>query len=129
MPMRAYHAEKSPSAHLRETPVSRDQFAISPKGIIHRPTEATYTPHAGAPGGADISADIQLLRRDCGDVLLCFDLRRIFGLRLVPSGSRLRPHAAAAPRRFCGGCISGSGQQKRASAGRSARPARSFVWS
>ena len=31
------------------TPVSRDQFAISPKGIIHRPTEATYTPHAGAP--------------------------------------------------------------------------------
>jgi hypothetical protein len=30
-----------------------------------------------------------LLRRDRGDDLLCFDQRRIFGLRLVPSGSRL----------------------------------------
>jgi hypothetical protein len=31
------------------TPVQRDQFQISPKGIIHAPTGATYTPHPGAP--------------------------------------------------------------------------------
>ena len=31
-----------------------------------------------------------LLRRDCGDDLLCLDQRRIFGVRLVPSGSRLK---------------------------------------
>ena len=27
----------------------RDQFEISPKGITHKPTGATYTPHPGAP--------------------------------------------------------------------------------
>jgi len=31
------------------TPVRRDQFEISPKGITHKPTRATYTPHPGAP--------------------------------------------------------------------------------
>jgi hypothetical protein len=31
------------------TPVRRDQFEISPKGIAHTPTGATYTPHPGAP--------------------------------------------------------------------------------
>ena len=31
------------------TPVRRDQFKIAPKGIVHLPTGATYTPHAGAP--------------------------------------------------------------------------------
>ena len=31
------------------TPVQRDQFTISPKGITHTPTGATYTPHPGAP--------------------------------------------------------------------------------
>ena len=31
------------------TPVRRDQFEISPKGITHTPTGAKYTPHPGAP--------------------------------------------------------------------------------
>jgi hypothetical protein len=31
------------------TPVRRDQFEISPKGITHKPTGAKYTPHPGAP--------------------------------------------------------------------------------
>ena len=31
------------------TPVRRDQFMISPKGITHTPTGATYAPHPGAP--------------------------------------------------------------------------------
>jgi hypothetical protein len=31
------------------TPVQRVQFKISPKGITHIPTGATYTPHPGAP--------------------------------------------------------------------------------
>ena len=31
------------------TPVRRDQFKIAPKGIVHLPTGATYTPHSGAP--------------------------------------------------------------------------------
>jgi hypothetical protein len=30
-------------------PVCRDQFEISPNGIAHKPTGATYTPHPGAP--------------------------------------------------------------------------------
>jgi hypothetical protein len=30
-------------------PVRRDQFEISPKGITHLPTGATYSPHPGAP--------------------------------------------------------------------------------
>lgn len=31
------------------TAVRRDQFKISPKGITHLPTGATYIPHRGAP--------------------------------------------------------------------------------
>jgi hypothetical protein len=31
------------------SPVRQDQFEISPKGITHMPTGATYTPHQGAP--------------------------------------------------------------------------------
>ena len=31
------------------TPIQRDEFQISPKGIIHMPTGATYVPHPGAP--------------------------------------------------------------------------------
>ena len=30
-------------------PVCRDQFEISPKGIAHKPTRATYIPHPGGP--------------------------------------------------------------------------------
>jgi hypothetical protein len=31
---------------MSPTPVQRDQFEVSPKGITHKPTGATYTPHA-----------------------------------------------------------------------------------
>ena len=31
------------------TPVRRDQFETSSKGITHTPTGAKYTPHRGAP--------------------------------------------------------------------------------
>jgi hypothetical protein len=31
------------------SPVRRDQFEVSPKGITHKTTGATYTPHPGAP--------------------------------------------------------------------------------
>ena len=34
---------------MPSTPVQRDQFEVSPKGITHKPTGATYTPHPGAP--------------------------------------------------------------------------------
>ena len=34
---------------MSSTPVQRDQFEVSRKGITHKPTGATYTPHAGAP--------------------------------------------------------------------------------
>jgi hypothetical protein len=34
---------------MSSTPVQRDQFQISPKGITHAPTGATYTPYPGAP--------------------------------------------------------------------------------
>jgi hypothetical protein len=34
---------------MSSTPVQRDQFEVSPKGITHKPTGARYTPHPGAP--------------------------------------------------------------------------------
>jgi hypothetical protein len=34
---------------MSSTPVQRDQFEVSPKGITHKPTGSTYTPHPGAP--------------------------------------------------------------------------------
>jgi hypothetical protein len=34
---------------MSSTPIQRDQFEVSPKGITHKPTGATYTPHPGAP--------------------------------------------------------------------------------
>jgi hypothetical protein len=37
------------------SPVRRDQFEISPKGIAHKPTGATYTPHPGAPHSGTIN--------------------------------------------------------------------------
>jgi hypothetical protein len=29
--------------------VRRDQFSISPQGIVHKPTDAGFTPYPGAP--------------------------------------------------------------------------------
>jgi hypothetical protein len=34
---------------MSSMPVQRDQFEVSPQGITHKPTGATYTPHPGAP--------------------------------------------------------------------------------
>jgi len=34
---------------MSSMPVQRDQFEVSPRGITHKPTGATYTPHPGAP--------------------------------------------------------------------------------
>jgi hypothetical protein len=34
---------------MSPTLVQREQFQVSPKGIIHTPTGATYVPHPGAP--------------------------------------------------------------------------------
>jgi len=34
---------------MSPTLVQREQFQISPKGITHTPTGATYIPHPGAP--------------------------------------------------------------------------------
>ena len=33
---------------MSSTPVQRDQFEVSPKGITHKPAGATYIPHCGA---------------------------------------------------------------------------------
>jgi hypothetical protein len=33
---------------MSSTPVQRDRFEVSPKGITHKPTGPTYTPHPGA---------------------------------------------------------------------------------
>jgi hypothetical protein len=38
-----------PGERRMSSPVCRDQFEVSPKGIAHKPTGATYTPHPGAP--------------------------------------------------------------------------------
>jgi hypothetical protein len=34
---------------MASTLVRRDQFNITPQGIIHKPTDAAFTPHAGDP--------------------------------------------------------------------------------
>jgi hypothetical protein len=34
---------------MEKTLVRRDQFNISPQGIVHKPTEAAFTPYAGDP--------------------------------------------------------------------------------
>ena len=40
---------------MSSTPVQRDQFEVSPKGITHKPTGATYTAHAGAPHSGNMN--------------------------------------------------------------------------
>jgi hypothetical protein len=39
----------SRAAEMASKPVTRDQFEISPRGITHKPTGATYTPLPGSP--------------------------------------------------------------------------------
>ena len=34
---------------MLNTLVRRDQFNITPQGVIHKPTEAAFTPHPGDP--------------------------------------------------------------------------------
>jgi hypothetical protein len=34
---------------MEKTLVRRDQFNISPQGIVHKPTEAAFTPYLGDP--------------------------------------------------------------------------------
>jgi hypothetical protein len=34
---------------MESTLVRRDQFSISPQGIIHKPTDAAFTPNFGDP--------------------------------------------------------------------------------
>ncbi|GLR87988.1 hypothetical protein [Bradyrhizobium iriomotense] len=48
---------------MPSTPVQRDQFEVSPKGITHKPSGATYTPHPGAPFSGTINLS------QLGDVL------------------------------------------------------------
>ena len=57
---------------MSPTPVQRDQFEISPKGIAHKLTGATYTPHPGAP--------------HCG----IMNLSQVGNL--LPNGEDYRPH-------------------------------------
>jgi hypothetical protein len=57
---------------MSSTPVQRDQFEVSPKGITHKPTGATYTPHPGAPYSGNMNLG------QLGNVL--------------PNGEDYRPH-------------------------------------
>jgi hypothetical protein len=34
---------------MENTLVRRDQFNITPQGIVHKPTDAAFTPYAGDP--------------------------------------------------------------------------------
>jgi hypothetical protein len=58
------------------TPVRRDQFEISLKGITQKPTGATYTPHQGAPYSGTMNLS------QLGNVL--------------PNGEDYRPHEVRA---------------------------------
>ena len=57
---------------MSSTPVQRDQFEVSPKGITHKPTGATYTPHRGAPYSGNMN------------------LKQLGGV--LPNGEDYRPH-------------------------------------
>jgi hypothetical protein len=48
---------------MSSMPVQRDQFEVSPKGITHKPTGTTYTPHPAAPYSGSMN------RRQLGNVL------------------------------------------------------------
>ena len=37
------------------TPVKRDQFIVTAKGITHKPTGAMFTPHPGSPHSGTLS--------------------------------------------------------------------------
>src|SRR5258708_10256926 len=57
--------ERRTDEDSRSTPVRRDQFEISPKGITHTPTGAKYSPHPGAPHSVSMNPSqlIKLLYR------------------------------------------------------------------
>jgi hypothetical protein len=50
-----YDEEPHQDRNMSSTPVQQDQFEISPKGITHKPTGTTYTPHPGAPYSGSMS--------------------------------------------------------------------------
>ena len=39
----------TPETIMENTLVRRDQFNITPQGIVHKPTDAAFTPYAGDP--------------------------------------------------------------------------------
>jgi hypothetical protein len=39
----------TPETTMENTLVRRDQFNITPQGIVHKPTDAAFTPYAGDP--------------------------------------------------------------------------------
>jgi hypothetical protein len=51
------------------TPVRREQFGISSKGITHAPTGAKYTPHPGAPYSSTMNLGLVALFSLVGIVL------------------------------------------------------------
>ena len=57
---------------MSSTPVQRDQFEVSLKGITNKPTGATYIPHPGAPYSGNMNLG------QLGNVL--------------PNGKDYRPH-------------------------------------
>ena len=57
---------------MSSTPVQRDQFEVSLKGITNKPTGATYIPHPGAPYSGNMNLG------QLGNVL--------------PNGEDYRPH-------------------------------------
>ena len=61
---------------MSSTPVQRDQFEISRKGITHKPTGATYAAHPGAPHSGTMTPS------QLGNVL--------------PNGEDYRPHEVQA---------------------------------
>jgi hypothetical protein len=58
------------------TPVRQDQFEISPKGITHKPTGASFTPYPGEPSSGTMNLG------QLGSVL--------------PNGDDYRPHEVQA---------------------------------
>jgi hypothetical protein len=62
---------------MASTLVRRDQFNITPQGIIHKPTDAAFTPHAGDPYSGAVRSGQLGTRLPSGEAYSPEDVQRV----------------------------------------------------
>jgi hypothetical protein len=76
--------------------VRRDQFNISPQGIVHKPTDAAFTPHFGDPRSGYMRLGTLGNKHPNGDGYRPDDVRRMM-LELWAEYLAANPEMFAAP--------------------------------